>query len=58
MEGNYKTMQTENYALKEYVIHLQSRLRHRMSTCHIRMRRRQMRRGLPPSGRTAHLGRL
>jgi hypothetical protein len=26
MEGNYKTMQTENYALKEYVIHLQSRL--------------------------------
>ncbi|KAK1729187.1 uncharacterized protein BDZ83DRAFT_748628 [Colletotrichum acutatum] len=26
MEGQYKTMQSENYALREYVIHLQSRL--------------------------------
>lgn len=26
MENNYKAMQTENYALREYVIHLQSRL--------------------------------
>ncbi len=26
MENNYKTMQTENYALREYVIHLQSKL--------------------------------
>jgi hypothetical protein len=26
MENNYKAMQAENYALREYVIHLQSRL--------------------------------
>ncbi|KAF7542888.1 hypothetical protein G7046_g10096 [Stylonectria norvegica] len=49
MEVNFKTMQAENYALREYVIHLQSRMLETQGDRHHLPSRRQVSATTPPT---------